>query len=114
MRPTRWRRSTHLVIGVAVLVLVAALVAAAAVMTRHEAVPAAGATVKPQPALVTAQPGVQPVSDAAAQPVPAQLAAVLAQPAANPNLGMMGGRLTDALTGKQMWAKGANPPLKKE
>ena len=111
MRPTRWRRSTHLVIGVAVLVLVAALVAAAAVMTRHEAAPAAGSTVKAQPALVTAQPGVQPVSDAAAQPVPAQLAAVLAPLAANPNLGMLGGRITDALTGTQLWAQGANIPL---
>jgi serine-type D-Ala-D-Ala carboxypeptidase/endopeptidase (penicillin-binding protein 4) len=111
MRPTRWRRSTHLVIGVAVLVLVAALVAAAAVMTRHEAVPATGSNVKPQPALVTAQPGVQPVSDAAAQPVPAQLAAVLAPLAANPNLGMLGGRITDALTGTQLWAQGANIPL---
>ncbi|OKH85067.1 D-alanyl-D-alanine carboxypeptidase [Mycobacterium sp. ST-F2] len=111
MRPTRWRRSTHVVIGVAVLVLVAALVAAAAVMTRHEATPAAGASVRPQPALVTAQPRVQPVSDAAAQPVPAQLAAVLAPLAANPNLGLLGGRVTDAITGAQLWALSENVPL---
>ncbi|OBA76365.1 D-alanyl-D-alanine carboxypeptidase/D-alanyl-D-alanine-endopeptidase [Mycolicibacterium mucogenicum] len=111
MRPTRWRRSTHVVIGVAVLVLVAALVAAAAVMTRHDAVPAAGATVKPQPALVSPRPGVQPVSDAAAQVVPAQLAAVLAPLAANPNLGQLGGRITDAITGTQVWGINENFPL---
>lgn len=111
MRPTRWRRSTHVVIGVAVLVLVAALVAAAAVLTHHEAVPAAGTAVKPQPALVAPRPGVQPVSDSAAQPVPGQLAAVLAPLAANPNLGMLGGRVTDAVTGAQLWAQGANIPL---
>ena len=111
MRPTRWRRSTHLVIGVAVLVLVAALVAAAAVMTRHQSVQAAPPNVRPQPALVTAQPRVQPVSAAAAEPVPAQLAAVLAPLAANPNLGMLGGRVTDALTGTELWTQGANIPL---
>jgi hypothetical protein len=33
MRPTRWRRSTHVVIGVAVLLLVAAVVGVAAVLT---------------------------------------------------------------------------------
>lgn len=111
MRPTRWRRSTHVVIGVAVLVLVAALVAAAAVMTQHEAVPTAGTAVGPRPALVTPRPGVQPVSDSAAQPVPGQLAAVLAPLAANPNLGMLGGRVADAVTGTQLWAQGANIPL---
>ncbi|MUL46117.1 D-alanyl-D-alanine carboxypeptidase/D-alanyl-D-alanine-endopeptidase [Mycobacterium sp. CBMA293] len=111
MRPTRWRRSTHVLIGVAVLVLVAAVVAAAAVMTRHQAVPAAAPGVKPQPALVTPQPGVQPLSDAAPQPVPAQLAAVLAPLAANPNLGQLGGRITDAVTGIQLWGVGENTPL---
>ena len=44
MRPTRWRRSTHVVVGVAVLLLVAAVVAAAAVLTagRHPTSDAAG------------------------------------------------------------------------
>ncbi|MEZ0051315.1 D-alanyl-D-alanine carboxypeptidase/D-alanyl-D-alanine-endopeptidase (penicillin-binding protein 4) [Mycobacterium sp. MAA66] len=112
MRPTRWRRSTHVVIGVAVLVLVAAVVAAAAVMTRNKPAPAAaGPGVKPQPALVTANPGVKPVPDSAPQPSPAQLAAVLAPLAANPNLGQLGGRVTDAITGAQIWAQGENTPL---
>lgn len=111
MRPTRWRRSTHVLIGVAVLLLVAAVVAAGAVMSRHQDTPVAQPSVKPQPALVTAQSGVQPVSDSAAQPVPAQLAAVLAPLAANPNLGTLGGRVTDAITGAQIWAQGENLPL---
>jgi serine-type D-Ala-D-Ala carboxypeptidase/endopeptidase (penicillin-binding protein 4) len=112
MRPTRWRRSTHAVIGVAVLVLVAAVVAAAALLTRDQPAPAAaGPSIKPQPALVTANPGVQPVPATAAQPVPAQLAAVLAPLVANPNLGQLGGRVTDAITGVQIWAQGENTPL---
>lgn len=112
MRPTRWRRSTHVVIGVAILVLVAAVVAAAAVLTRNKpAATANGPGSKPQPALVTANPGVKPLPDNAAQPVPAQLAAVLAPLAANPNLGQLGGRVTDAATGTQIWAQGENTPL---
>ena len=67
MRPTRWRRSTHVVIGVAILVLVAAVVAAAAVLTRNKpAATANGPGSKPQPALVTANPGVKPLPDNAA------------------------------------------------
>lgn len=33
MRPTRWRRSTHLAVGVAVLAVVAAVIAVAALLT---------------------------------------------------------------------------------
>ncbi len=33
MRPTQWRRSTHALIGVAVLLVVAAVVAVAALLT---------------------------------------------------------------------------------
>lgn len=43
--------------------------------------------------------------------MPAQLAAVLAPLAVNPNLGMLGARVTDALTGTELWAQGANIPL---
>lgn len=112
MRPTRWRRSTHVLIGVAVLVLVAAVVAAAAVMSRNKSAPvAAGSAVKPQPALATANPGVKPLPDSAPSPSTAQLAAVLAPLAANPNLGQLGGRVTDALTGAQIWAQGESTPL---
>ncbi|MGB8402540.1 MAG: D-alanyl-D-alanine carboxypeptidase/D-alanyl-D-alanine-endopeptidase, partial [Mycobacterium sp.] len=36
---------------------------------------------------------------------------VLAPLAANPNLGQLGGRVTDAVTGAQIWAQGENTPL---
>ncbi|MDH6243649.1 D-alanyl-D-alanine carboxypeptidase/D-alanyl-D-alanine-endopeptidase [Mycobacterium sp. OTB74] len=111
MRPTRWRRSTHMLIGVGVLVLVAAVVAAAAVMARNKPAPAADPSVKPQPAAASANPGVQPLSDSAPQPSPAQLAAMLGPLVANPNLGQLGGRVTDAATGAQIWAQGENTPL---
>jgi D-alanyl-D-alanine carboxypeptidase/D-alanyl-D-alanine-endopeptidase (penicillin-binding protein 4) len=108
MRPTRWRRSTHALIGVAVLVLVAAVVAVAAVLTTG---PTDAAAVKPTPAAATADPGVVPVADSASKPTPNGLAAVLAPVLADPNLGKFTGRITDAITGAQLWALGADVPM---
>ena len=54
MRPTQWRRSTHALIGVAVVVLVAAVVAVAGVFTTGGSTEAAA--VKPTPAAATANP----------------------------------------------------------
>ncbi|WP_435405181.1 hypothetical protein [Mycolicibacterium houstonense] len=47
MRPTRWRQSTHVAVGVVVLVLVAAVVAVAAVLTGHQSSDAAAARPAP-------------------------------------------------------------------
>ena len=112
MRPTRWRRSTHAVIGVAVLVLVAAVVAAAALLTRDQPAPAARRS-EHQTAAGAGhrESGSAAVPATAAQPVPAQLAAVLAPLVANPNLGQLGGRVTDAITGVQIWAQAETTPL---
>ncbi len=109
MRPTRWRRSTHVVVGVAVLLLVAALVAVAAMLTGGRssdavAIPAA-------PALATADPGIKPLSDSALKPTPDKLAATLARTLADPNLGNLTGRITDASSGTQLWAQGADVPM---
>ncbi|HET9565344.1 MAG TPA: D-alanyl-D-alanine carboxypeptidase/D-alanyl-D-alanine-endopeptidase [Mycobacterium sp.] len=109
MRPTQWRRSTHAVIGVAVLLLVAAVVGAAAVLTNGRpddtnAIPAA-------PALAMANPGIKPVADSAQKPTPDKLAATLALALADPNLGILTGRITDAATGTQLWAQGADLPM---
>ena len=109
MRPTQWRRSTHAVIGVAVLLLVAAVVGAAAVLTNGRpgdtnAIPAA-------PALAMANPGIKPVADSAQKPTPDKLAATLALTLADPNLGNLTGRITDAATGAQLWAQGADLPM---
>ena len=110
MRPTQWRRSTHVVIGVAVLLLVAAVVAAAAVLGNGNSTSDAQA-VKPAPAAATAAPGIVPVADSATKPTPDRLAATLAPLVADPNLGALTGRITDAITGGQLWAQGADVPM---
>ncbi len=110
MRPTRWRRSTHVVIGLAVLLLVAAVVAAAAVFGTGNSTRDADA-VKPAPPAAIAQPGIVPVADSAAKPTPDRLAATLAPLVTDPNLGALTGRITDAMTGAQLWAQGADVPM---
>jgi D-alanyl-D-alanine carboxypeptidase/D-alanyl-D-alanine-endopeptidase (penicillin-binding protein 4) len=110
MRPTRWRRSTHVVIGVAVLLLVAAVVGMAAVLTTGNSTSDAQA-VKPAPPAATAKPGIVPVADSAQKPTPDRLAATLAPFVADPNLGALTGRITDAITGAQLWAQGAEVPM---
>ena len=110
MRPTQWRRSTHVVVGVAVLLLVAAVVAAAAVLGNGNSTSDAQA-VKPAPAAATAAPGIVPVADSATKPTPDRLAATLAPLVADPNLGALTGRITDAVTGAQLWVQGADVPM---
>jgi len=109
MRPSRWRRSTHVVVAVAVLALVAVVIAAAALLTRGES--DAPLAVEPAPALATAQPAVVPVADSAEAPTADGLAAVLAPVLADPNLGTFTGRVSDALTGRQIWAQAASVPM---
>ncbi|MEZ0357157.1 D-alanyl-D-alanine carboxypeptidase/D-alanyl-D-alanine-endopeptidase [Mycobacterium sp. SA01] len=108
MRPTQWRRSTHVVLAVAVIALVAAVVAVAAVLTHGDT---SSAQAPPGHALVTASPGVVPVSDTAPVPTAAGLNATLALPVADPNLGNVSGRVTDARTGTQLWEHRADVPL---
>ena len=109
MRPTQWRRSTHAVIGLAVLLLVVAVVAVAAVLTNGRTSDATA--MPPAPALATANPGIKPVADSAQKPTPDKLAATLALTLADPNLGILTGRITDAATGAQLWAQGADLPM---
>ncbi|MGD9622407.1 MAG: D-alanyl-D-alanine carboxypeptidase/D-alanyl-D-alanine-endopeptidase [Mycolicibacterium sp.] len=108
MRPTRWRRSTHVVVGVVVLLLVAVVVAAVALNGGESGTAAA---VRPAPAPATARPAVVPVAENAEAPTPDGLAAVLAPVLADPNLGRFTGRITDALTGSQIWAQGGDVPM---
>ncbi|MGZ8748193.1 MAG: D-alanyl-D-alanine carboxypeptidase, partial [Mycobacterium sp.] len=96
MRPTTWGRTTHTLIAVAVLVLVAAVVAVSALLTGGGSPDAAA--VKPTPAAATASPGVAPVDESAPKPTPDRLALVLAPALADPNLGKFTGRITDAIT----------------
>jgi D-alanyl-D-alanine carboxypeptidase/D-alanyl-D-alanine-endopeptidase (penicillin-binding protein 4) len=110
MRPTRWRRSTHVVVGVAVLLLVAVVVAVAALLTSGGHTTDAQA-VKPAPPPATASPVIVPVADSAPKPTADRLAATLAPELADPNLGNLTGRVTDAVTGAQLWEQGADVPM---
>ena len=109
MRPTRWRRSTHVVIGVVVLVVVGAVVAVAALVSGGHTTSAGQALPAPTPA--TVKPAVVPVADDAPVPTPHGMAQALALPVADPNLGAMTGRITDADTGAVLWQQGADIPM---
>jgi serine-type D-Ala-D-Ala carboxypeptidase/endopeptidase (penicillin-binding protein 4) len=111
MRPTRWRRSTHALVGVAVLLMVAGVVAVAAFVASRSPATSAAPAVAPEPAAVTANPGVAPLADSAQPPTPDRLTATLAPFVADPNLGALTGRVTDAVTGSQLWAQGADVPM---
>jgi serine-type D-Ala-D-Ala carboxypeptidase/endopeptidase (penicillin-binding protein 4) len=111
MGPTRRRKSTQVLIGLAVLAFVAAVVAAAAFFTtRGHGAGAAHAPVPP-PRPPTVKPGVVPVADTAETPSPGGVAATLAAVAADANLGRLGGRITDAMTGKELWQVADDLPL---
>jgi serine-type D-Ala-D-Ala carboxypeptidase/endopeptidase (penicillin-binding protein 4) len=102
MRPTHWRPSTHLIVGVGVLAIVAAVVAATALFTASGR-EASGAQIPPPPPAVTAKPSIVPVAATAPTPTSSALAATLAAVVADPNLGKFGGRVTDAMTGEELW-----------
>jgi len=57
------------------------------------------------------KPGVTPVADTATAPSPTGVLAALAPAVADPNLGRLGGRITDALTGKELWRQLDDVPL---
>jgi D-alanyl-D-alanine carboxypeptidase/D-alanyl-D-alanine-endopeptidase (penicillin-binding protein 4) len=100
-------------VGVAVLLLVAVVVAVGAVVTSSGTSTAGEATppARPQPAPVTAQPAVVALPDSAPVPSPAGMTAALAPVVANPDLGAFTGRVTDAVTGTQLWAQGPRVPM---
>ncbi len=110
MQSTRWRHSTtHLGIAAAVLALAAAVVVVAAVVLPDQS--GAGAHSVPQPPVATARPGVVPVADDAPVPTGSALAAAMSAALADPNLGHLTGRITDALTGKALWTQQEDLPM---
>ena len=104
MHPTQWRPSTHLMVGVGVLAIIAAVDAATALFTGSGR-GASGAQIPPPPPAVTAKPSIVPVAATAPVPTQSALAATLAPVVADPNLGKLGGRVTDAITGKELWSQ---------
>ncbi|MCV7103163.1 D-alanyl-D-alanine carboxypeptidase/D-alanyl-D-alanine endopeptidase [Mycobacterium palustre] len=111
MGPTRWRKSTQVFIGLAVLAFVAAVVAAATFFTTGGHGAGAAHVPVPPPRPPTVKPGMVPVADTAETPSPAGVAATLGPAAADPNLGRLGGRITDAITGKELWQVAEDLPL---
>lgn len=109
MRPGRWRKSTHLALGATVVAVVAIVVAVAALVTGGSEQP--DPRIPAQPAAVTADPAVIPVADGAPVPTRAGLARALAVALADPNLGNLTGRITDALTGEVLWQQRDNVPM---
>ncbi|OBH84269.1 D-alanyl-D-alanine carboxypeptidase [Mycobacterium scrofulaceum] len=98
-------------VGLAVLAFVAAVVAAATFFTSAGHGGNNSHAPIPPPHAPTVKPGMVPVSDTAETPSPAGVAAVLGAVAADPNLGRLGARVTDALTGKELWQVAADMPL---
>jgi len=101
-------RRTHVVLAAAVIALVAVVVAAAALLTSGGE---SNAQVPPPRQPATANPAVVPLPDSAAVPTTAGMSAVLAPLVADPNLGTLSGRITDAKTGQQIWEQRADLPM---
>jgi D-alanyl-D-alanine carboxypeptidase/D-alanyl-D-alanine-endopeptidase (penicillin-binding protein 4) len=98
-------------VGLAVLAFVAAVVAAAVFFTTGVHGSSGSRASVPPPRPPTVKPGMVPVADTAEAPSVGGLAAALAPAAADPNLGSLGGRVTDALTGKELWQVADGLPL---
>ena len=109
MRPTRWRRSTHLAIGASVVALVAVVVAVAALVTGGRKPDDPQIAAAPAPA--AADPAVVPVADGAPMPTSPGLARALALALSDPNLGNITGRITDADTGDELWRQRDEIPM---
>lgn len=102
------RRGSHVALAAAVIALVAVVVAAAALLTSGGR---SNASAPPPRPPAVSKPALVPLGDAAAVPTTAGMTAALAAAAANPNLGILGGRVTDALTGTQIWEQRADSPM---
>ena len=101
-------RRTNVVLAAAVIAVVAVVVAAAALLTSGGN---SSAQVPPPRQPASANPAVVPLPDSATVPTTAGLSAVLAPAAADPNLGTLTGRITDAKTGQQIWEQRADMPM---
>ena len=111
MGSTRWRKSTYVFVGSAVLAFVAAVVAAATFFTMGGHGTSGVRATVPPPRPPTVKPGLVPVTDTAETPSAGGLAAALGALPADPNLGRLGGLITDAMTGKELWQVADDMPL---
>ena len=104
----RPRRVSHVALAAAVIALVAVVVAAAALLTSGGR---SNASAPPPRPPASSKPALVPLTDAAGVPTTGGMTAALAAAAANPNLGTLSGRITDALTGAQIWEQRATMPM---
>ena len=101
-------RRAHVMLAAAVIAVVAVVVAAAALLTAGGK---SDAQTPPPREPASANPAVVPLSDSAAVPSTAAMTSVLAPVVADPNLGNLSGRITDAKTGQQIWEQRADAPM---
>lgn len=92
-------------VAAGVIAVVAVIVAVAALLTAGSG---SSAQVPPPRPPASAKPGVIPLTGSAAAPTTAGMTAALAAVVANPNLGTLAGRVTDAATGEQVWEQRAD------
>ncbi|MFM8599223.1 MAG: D-alanyl-D-alanine carboxypeptidase/D-alanyl-D-alanine-endopeptidase [Mycobacterium sp.] len=102
------RSRSHVLLAASVIAVVAVVVAVAAFLTAGSS---SNAQVPPPRPPASAKPGVVPVAESAAAPTTAGMTAALAAAVANPNLGTLGGRVTDAATGQQVWEQRADAQM---
>jgi D-alanyl-D-alanine carboxypeptidase/D-alanyl-D-alanine-endopeptidase (penicillin-binding protein 4) len=96
------------VLAGAVIALVAVVVAAAALLSSGGRSNASAPSPRPP---ATSKPALVPLSESAGAPTSAGLTSALAATVANPNLGILAGRITDARTGAQLWEQRAEFPM---
>lgn len=101
-------RGTHVVLAAAVIVFVAALIAGAAFLNSGDK---NSAQVPPPRPAAAANPALIPLSESAAVPTTSGMTAALAKVVADPDLGNLTGRITDAHTGEQIWEQRAGVPM---
>ena len=101
-------RGRHALLAAAVLGLVAVVVAAAGLLSSGGS---SSAQVPPPRAPASAKPAVVALPDSAAVPTTAGLSAALAAVVADPDLGNLTGRVTDARTGDQIWEQRSDLPM---
>ena len=101
-------RGTHVVLAAAVIAFVAALIAGAAFLNSGGK---SDAQVPPPRPAAAANPALIPLADSAAVPTTSGMTAALAKVIADPDLGNLTGRITDAHTGEQIWEQRAGVPM---
>jgi D-alanyl-D-alanine carboxypeptidase/D-alanyl-D-alanine-endopeptidase (penicillin-binding protein 4) len=97
-----------MLLAAAVIALVAIVVAAAALLSSGGR---SNASVPPPRPPAASKPALVPLPDANDAPTTAGMTAALAAAVANPNLGNLTGRISDARTGVQIWEQRADMPM---